>query len=303
MTTFRTRVQQRWVDLDAQAHVNNARMLDYLQEARVDWLLNGPWSGLLGRAVIVVDHQVEYLGSVGVSEGSVDVAVSVGRVRASQFTLGYEVTSLGRLVCRARTRMCHINADTGRASAMPEDARAWFAEQATDLADLPDLGHWRVGPVAHEYPIRVRWSDVDVYRHVNNVTYFDYVAEARIALNAAVVPDSITLGETSAPEHRWLIARQDIRYLDEVVHRIEPYLIRTAFSGVGTTSARLVAEVTDPLDDRVLARTHTVLVHADASGVPRPLPAQLRAAAGRWAAAPAGGQSSRTSERSPDHSV
>ena len=32
----------RWGDMDAQGHVNNAAYLDYLQEARVDFLLSGP---------------------------------------------------------------------------------------------------------------------------------------------------------------------------------------------------------------------------------------------------------------------
>ena len=32
-------VALRWGDMDAQAHVNNATYVDYLQEARVDMLL------------------------------------------------------------------------------------------------------------------------------------------------------------------------------------------------------------------------------------------------------------------------
>lgn len=288
MTTFSTRVQQRWVDLDAQAHVNNARMLDYLQEARVDWLLSGPHAGMLGHSVIVVGHKVDYLGSVDVAEGFVQVDLRVGRVGASQFHLGYEVQSRGVVVCRAETQMCHVSEETGRAAAMPAAARAWFSALSTDLPAFPDLGEWRVGEQAHVYPIRVRWSDVDVYRHVNNVTYYDYVAEARIAMNAALVPDSIAVGGGYAGNHRWLIARQDIRYLTEMVHRVEPYEIRTAYIAAGRTSARLVAEITDPGSGDVFARTLTVLVHADAGGTPQPLPEGLREAADRWKAVPRG---------------
>ncbi len=32
----------RWGDMDAQGHLNNAAFVDYLQEARVDYLLGGP---------------------------------------------------------------------------------------------------------------------------------------------------------------------------------------------------------------------------------------------------------------------
>ena len=33
----------------------------------------------------------------------------------------------------------------------------------------------------HDYACHVRFSDVDVYGHVNNVKYFEYYQEARLA--------------------------------------------------------------------------------------------------------------------------
>ena len=56
----------RWGDMDAQAHVNNAAFVDYLQEARVDFLLTGPpvMHDLLDTGVLVVQHQIEYLRPV-----------------------------------------------------------------------------------------------------------------------------------------------------------------------------------------------------------------------------------------------
>ena len=57
MTGHLTRVALRWVDLDAQGHVNNAVVLDYLQEARVQFLLSGDNAHLLGSSTIVVAHQ------------------------------------------------------------------------------------------------------------------------------------------------------------------------------------------------------------------------------------------------------
>ena len=40
----------------------------------------------------------------------------------------------------------------------------------------------RAGTRLGHYPVQVRFSDVDVYRHVNNVKYFEYFQEARILL-------------------------------------------------------------------------------------------------------------------------
>ena len=39
------------------------------------------------------------------------------------------------------------------------------------------------------YPVHVRFSDVDVYGHVNNVKYFEYFMEARILLTARLWRD------------------------------------------------------------------------------------------------------------------
>ena len=49
--------------MDAQGHVNNAAYVDYLQEARVDFLLSGSpvLHEMLDTGVVVASHQVEYL--------------------------------------------------------------------------------------------------------------------------------------------------------------------------------------------------------------------------------------------------
>ena len=91
-----SRVPMRWVDLDAQGHVNNAVVADYLQEARVDWLLSGPQAHLLGTSTMVVAQQVEYLGPVVFELEPIEVELWVGSVGASRFTLGYRVRQAGR---------------------------------------------------------------------------------------------------------------------------------------------------------------------------------------------------------------
>ena len=60
----------RWGDMDAQGHINNAAYLDYLQEARVGFLLSGSpvLHQLLDSGVLVVNHQVEYLKPVAFSD-------------------------------------------------------------------------------------------------------------------------------------------------------------------------------------------------------------------------------------------
>ncbi len=61
-------VPLRWGDMDAQGHVNNAGIVDYLQEARVDFLLIGEKGHLLEGGVVVTRHEVVYKRPIVFSE-------------------------------------------------------------------------------------------------------------------------------------------------------------------------------------------------------------------------------------------
>ncbi len=280
-----SRVPMRWVDLDAQGHVNNAVVADYLQEARVDWLLSGPQAHLLGTSTMVVAQQVEYLGPVVFELEPIEVELWVGSVGASRFTLGYRVRQAGRELARARSVMCLFDYAAGRPRRMTTADRAWFAAQSVALEPMKSLGRWHVAADAASYDLVVRWSDLDPYGHVNNVRVFDFVAEARIRMDPD--DDGTTRMQAAADQGLlWMVARQDVDYLGQIAHRTEPYRVRSAIGRVGRTSVTIVAQVEDPLDEAVLARTRTVLVSGNADGTPVPLPENMLAAARKWPAEP-----------------
>ncbi|MCB0890831.1 MAG: acyl-CoA thioesterase, partial [Propionibacteriaceae bacterium] len=145
-------VPLRWVDLDAQGHVNNGVVADYLQEARVRFLLDGDNAALLGNGTLVVGHQIEYLAPVEFAADPVEVHLSVGEVGASRFTIGYEVVQQGRVAARARTVLCIFDFEAGRPRRMTADERGWFQARSEPLEPLRPLGRWRPGPVAYEAP-------------------------------------------------------------------------------------------------------------------------------------------------------
>ncbi len=283
MSAFTSLVDLRWVDLDAQGHVNNALVADYLQEARVQWLQSGANVHLLGESTMVVSHQLEYLGPIGFSTDPVRIEVVVGPVGAARFQLAYTLTQGGRECARGRSVLCLFDYRANRVRRMTGAERAWFAEQSIELAPMPSLGRWRVGEQAHEHDFHVRWSDVDAYGHVNNVRVFDYVAEARVRMN----PDQDGPHRMAAAAEAgitWMVARQDVDYLDQILLRPQPYRVRTAIGRIGRTSVTTVAEVVDPLDGRVLVRTRTVVVSGDRSGRPVPLPELMLDAGRLWPA-------------------
>ena len=122
--------------------------------------------------------------------------------------------------------------------------------------------------------IGTRWSDNDVYGHVNNVKYFEYLQEARIQLMRRFS----LLGEVSGMH--LVVAQTDVDYKRPILFRSSPYLCRTWVSRIGRTSAVFDSVVYD--DDQVLARARVVVVCIDsATGRPMLVPDQLRMSASR----------------------
>jgi len=107
----------------------------------------------------------------------------------------------------------------------------------------------------HEYQCRVRFSDVDVYGHVNNVKYFEYYQEARLAF--------LTSMGRAEEEGRFavVVARVDVDYKRPIMFRSEPYLIESWIDRVGNSSFGLSAEIKD--GETVLSRAEAVLVTFD----------------------------------------
>ena len=73
----------RWDDIDAFGHVNNAKYLTYIQEARF------LWSPLL--EMVVAKAEVDYLVPIYVGGRFYEITLWVEQIGNSSFTLGYEV--------------------------------------------------------------------------------------------------------------------------------------------------------------------------------------------------------------------
>ena len=107
----------------------------------------------------------------------------------------------------------------------------------------------------HEYACHVRFSDVDVYGHVNNVKYFEYYQEARLAF-------LMSLGrEAGEAGFSLVVAKLDVDYKRPILFRPEPYLVESWISRVGTSSFGVASEIRD--GDQVLSRAQAVMVAFD----------------------------------------
>ena len=110
---------------------------------------------------------------------------------------------------------------------------------------------------AHSYELRVRWSDVDAYGHVNNVMYFEYFQEARIAFLA----DLSDTGDTMSRSNAFVLARLVVDYRRPIRFRSHPYEIRTRPTRLGRSSFDLRASIHD--GEELLASSTAVLVGYD----------------------------------------
>lgn len=84
----------RWSDMDAFGHVNNVTFLTYLEEARVDLLLNagGPVGAqMLATGVVIARHEVDYRRPLVHRMAPVSIEVWASEIRASSFHIGYRV--------------------------------------------------------------------------------------------------------------------------------------------------------------------------------------------------------------------
>lgn len=282
--------QTRWGDMDAYAHLNNGIYVDYLQEARVAFLHSGNLAYLLGdepmpgssdpnpSAILVTAHQLEYLRPAEHGQALV-VRLVVDRLGAARFTLAYDITAGDVAVARARTVLCRFDLSTNRISRLGEAEREWFDQFVEPVEPFRPLRRVRLAGVrAHEFPLYARWSDVDSYRHVNNVKFYDYVQEARIALMRHVRTSRPPRQEQTGP---WVVGRQDMDYAVQMDFRPEPYLVRTCIQKIGTTSLTLAAEIVDPDHGTVLGASRTVLVHTTAQGA-TPIPVWVHDALAPW---------------------
>ena len=259
----------RWGDLDAQGHVNNGFYVDYLQEARVHFLLDGPPAAraLLDSGVLVVSHAVEYLRPVGVVE-AVTIRLWVDAIGGSRFVIGYDLLDGEHQAARARTALVPFDLAGGGMRRLTAPEREFLSGHLAPAEPLRPLAESPAATQPFRTWLVVRWSDLDSYGHVNNAKFYDYVQQARIALINQTVHWS--------PENLWMVARQDVQYRAPLDFRLEPYEVATWVTAIGTRSFTLEAEVRDPGSGTRYATAGTVVVGSV------PLTSDQREALSRW---------------------
>ncbi len=123
-------VPVRWSDIDMYQHVNHATMVTILEEARVQFLREAFEVDILTIGLLIAEVKVTYKGQLRLVDSPLQVTMWTKRLRAVDFTLGYEVRS--------------INAD-------PESKPAVVAESQLAAVHIEEERLVRLSPHHREY--------------------------------------------------------------------------------------------------------------------------------------------------------
>jgi acyl-CoA thioester hydrolase len=245
--------------------ISNVAFVDYLQEARLDLLRHHDTSPTPnpGEGLVVVNTVVDYLAPLRLSQAPLSVAVWATEARAASFTLGYELftgTSEDPVVhARATTLLAPYVFASARPRRMTVEERERLANHPGPVP-VSDRSAPRGGPVwdgtVVERPVHVRFSDVDLLGHVNNLRYLDYAQIAQVDLLTGVFLEARIDGTVQT-----VIVRSETDYVGQMNLRPEPYAVRSRVVGLSEHSASFEQEIRD--GDRVMARSRLVEVNVD----------------------------------------
>ena len=267
--------QIRRADLHGDGTVGNVTYVDYLQEARLDLLRYHETSPTPnpGEGLVVVRTVVDYERPIRLADAPLLIDTWVCEVRAASFTVAYELRTEAGVHARATTVLTPFVFETGRPRRLTADERARL-ETTSDEPPFPDARRERPAAWsedAYRRPIQVRFSDVDLLGHVNNVRYFDYVHEAQVEVMTGVFQEAWISGTVDM-----VVVRSEMDHLGQMNVRREAYDVWSRVAAVGRTSVTFESEIRD--GERVMARCRAVEVSLDEDDRPLPHIAEHRAA-------------------------
>ncbi|AOD15752.1 thioesterase family protein [Xanthomonas fragariae] len=119
-------ISVRWRDMDSMGHVNNAKYISYLEEARVRWMLGVEGVAMTDRiAPVVAATNVNYKRPL-VWPNDILVELFVERLGSSSITIGHRILDQkdeGVLYSDGNVVVVWIDTQTGKSASLPDAVR------------------------------------------------------------------------------------------------------------------------------------------------------------------------------------
>lgn len=119
-------------------------------------------------------------------------------------------------------------------------------------------------------PIKLRWSDLDAYGHVNNAAMLTLLEESRISVfwHGELGVDGVADTASAGADTLTLIGRQEVEYLAPIPYLREPLDVQLWLGRMGGASLDVCYEVCSPVgsDEHVVyAKAASGIVLVDAA--------------------------------------
>ncbi len=121
-------IQLRWSDQDALGHVNNAKIVTLVEEARVRWSGRHEGSELFEHGLVVASLKLDYLRPVYYSS-YVIVRVGVQRIGTTSFVVRHIGYQDGTPVFDASNVMVALAEDKLSSRPLNQQERSWLTER------------------------------------------------------------------------------------------------------------------------------------------------------------------------------
>jgi acyl-CoA thioester hydrolase len=146
VSRFDVRIPLRWADLDAFRHVNHARTVTLLEEARVELVFRrgaergaGAWSD----GLLVAGLEVQYKNQIPYRGQSVLVSIWAPQVHAASFLLDYRMhvgpESDDPVAVTARTQMVPFDLAAGHPRRLTDAEREFLAQWDGGVDDTSEV--------------------------------------------------------------------------------------------------------------------------------------------------------------------
>jgi acyl-CoA thioester hydrolase len=124
-------VHVRWSDIDMYQHINHATMVTILEEARIPFLREPFEARITDIGLLIADVHITYKGQLRLIDSPLQVTMWSKRVRAVDFTIGYEVRSVGaaadsKPAVIAETQLAAVHIEEQRLERLTAEQRAYL---------------------------------------------------------------------------------------------------------------------------------------------------------------------------------
>ena len=128
---YLAKVHVRWDDLDAFGHINNAKYLTYVQEARSDFTWFSRQKA--GKTPLLFDMvvaraEVDYIEPIYDGGMDVDCQIWITRIGNASFEMEYEIIHKGVIRARVKTTQVAGSVETKRSRPLSDEEREFLAE-------------------------------------------------------------------------------------------------------------------------------------------------------------------------------